>query len=316
MSFDFDAAVQAPFRMQPGLRRLAAGSAQLTPVEPGDAHLRAKIDAFGRHPERALLVADGFDPVPAVRALAGHAAAEHPRCFGFDGGTAAAHRLGIALHGAEVHADPAAGAVAAQAADVLRRLPAPWRLAALVSLAFAEDFAILDGASVRVPWIAVALPSHWAPEDKVGRHFAEVHAPVADNTLLVAAADALARLVSGRHRWERFVWTVTPQPRLNAHPALAPRACWTGHDPDGVAEQAYWRTERQTFLPVQAVQQAVFTIRVELQPLREAIDTPARARRLHDALASMSPQVLQYRGLHTVRDALLRWLAARAALRG
>ena len=33
--FDFDAAVSAPFRMQPGLRRLPAGSAQLTPLAPG-----------------------------------------------------------------------------------------------------------------------------------------------------------------------------------------------------------------------------------------------------------------------------------------
>ena len=31
MSFDFDAAVSAPFRMQPGPRRLAPGARQLTP---------------------------------------------------------------------------------------------------------------------------------------------------------------------------------------------------------------------------------------------------------------------------------------------
>jgi len=32
MAFDFDAAVGAPFRMQPGLRRVAAGCQQLTPL--------------------------------------------------------------------------------------------------------------------------------------------------------------------------------------------------------------------------------------------------------------------------------------------
>ena len=32
MAFDFDAAVQVPHRMQPGLRRLAPGAAQLTPT--------------------------------------------------------------------------------------------------------------------------------------------------------------------------------------------------------------------------------------------------------------------------------------------
>lgn len=316
MAFDFDAAVQAPFRMQPGLRRLAPGSAQLTPVGPDSAHHRAKLEVLGRHPECALVVAEGFDPRAALHALAQHAATEHPRDFGFDGDEAVAHRLGLALRRDEVVAGPVAGGPAAEAAEVLRRLPGRWRLAALLILAFAEDFAILDAAGARVPWIAAALPSHWAPEDKVGRHFAEVHAPVADNALLVAAADALSRLVSGPDRWERFVWTVTPQPRLGAHPRLAPAARWTAGRPDAVAAQAFWRTERQTFLPVPGARQAVFTILVEVSPLAEAIDTAACAKRLHDALASMSPAVLRYRGLDGVRDPLLRWLGERAALHG
>ena len=47
MSFDFDAAVQVPHRMQPGLRRLAPGAQQLTPsVVPNRGlarHLREKL---------------------------------------------------------------------------------------------------------------------------------------------------------------------------------------------------------------------------------------------------------------------------------
>jgi hypothetical protein len=105
-----------------------------------------------------------------------------------------------------------------------------------------------------IPWLAVALPSHWAPEHKVGRSFAEVHAPVADSQRIVGVAAHLARLVIGADRWERFVWTITRHPRLHAHPA-----------------------------------------------------------RVHDALASMSGEVLDYRGLAPVRDRLLRWLAARSA---
>ena len=57
MSFDFDAAVSSPFRMQPGLRKLQLGSAQLTPLAPGSAHQREKLavlpiarsDAAERH---------------------------------------------------------------------------------------------------------------------------------------------------------------------------------------------------------------------------------------------------------------------------
>ena len=76
---------------------------------------------------------------------------------------------------------------------------------------------------------------------------------------------------------------------------------------------AWWRTEHQTFIPLPAHAQAVFTIHVEVQPLADALDTPQRAAALHDAIASMSPAVLTYRNLAGVREALLAWLAQRAA---
>ncbi len=148
---------------------------------------------------------------------------------------------------------------------------------------------------------------------KLGLHFAQVHAPVADNGVLLTAGDALARLVSAATRWERFVWTVTPRPTLNAHPALQPAAAWRDADADGVAAQAWWRTERQTFIPVPRAALAVFTILVDNQPLAQAIDSGDKAQRLHDAIASMSPAVLRYRNLDAVHRPLLDWLARRAA---
>jgi hypothetical protein len=158
MSFDFDAAVSAPFHMQPGLRRLADGTAQLTPnvaPERGTAcHVREKLAVLQAFPTQALLSRDGFDARPALDALARHAAQEHPQAF-------------------------------------------------------------------------------------------------------------------------------------------------------------WWRTERQSFIPVDGQQQAVFAIHVEVQPLTRALADPGRAAPVHDALATMSPAVLHYRGLATVRDRLLRWLAER-----
>jgi hypothetical protein len=311
MGFDFEAAVQAPFRMQPGLRRLGPGAAQLSPSRPGSRHLLEKLTALGGPAPTALQCAAGFDPTPAVHAMAQHAAAEHPAAFAWDGMRAVAHLLGWSVQGSQVQA--CRDEAPAEVGRCLRALGPAWRLPALLALAFAEDLAILDGRSAIVPWLAVALPSHWAPEAKVGRHFAQVHAPVADNQLLLAAADGLARLVSAPTRWERFVWTITPNPRLNAHPLSMPQAGWPQGDDEAVLAAAHWRTERQTFLPVPGADQAVFTILVEITPLERAIDSAARAQRLHDAVASMSPAVLQYRNLAGVRDALLRWLARRAA---
>ncbi len=321
MSFDF-AAVTAPFRMQPGLRRLAAGSAQLTPNAPDAPALREKLEALARHPGAALLCADGFDPLAALAALERQAVAEHPGAWRVDpdGDGVEAPQLGWALRGGRPArtAGPAesaatSGDATAGIGDVLSALSPEWRRPALLALAFAEDFAILDGDSARIPWLAVCLPSHWRPADKVGRHFAEVHAPVADNRVLLAASEHLARLVTGDEPWERFVWTVTHHAALNGHPDRVPTERWhAADDADALAAHAHWRTEHQTFIPVPGRRQAVFTIHVDSRPLAAAIDTPERAAAVHAAIASMSAAVLEYRGLTDARERLLDWLARRA----
>jgi len=350
MSFDFDAAVRAPFRMQPGLRRMAPGAAHLTPLIPGSRHQREKLAVLSAFAPQALLAREGFDAGPTLLALCRHAAAEHPRSWAWDGRRAHALHLATAVEGDGDVVQTGTGrfGLGDEVARCLRGLPAPWRLAGLLSLAFAEDFAIVDARDGTVPWLAVALPSHWAPEEKVGRHFAQVHAPVADNALLLKASASLVQLVSGGTppprpsgagadapkvlldaqaddaanrtsadpamapgapaRWERFVWTVTDHPRLHAHPDRVARPRWQATPVD----RAWFRTERQTFIPLPDLGQAVFTIEVAVTPLAEAVADAHRAAALHAAISSMSDEVLAYRGLDGVREPLLSWLAARA----
>ena len=192
----------------------------------------------------------------------------------------------------------------------LAALPEAWRISGLLCLAFAEDFAVIEAASTRIPWLAVCLPSHWAPTDKLGRPFAEVHAPVADNRLLLQAASALARLVCEDGGWVRDVWTLTTLPSHDAHPRRRPAPPWPGGlGADELAACAWLRTEHQSFIALPDRSQAVFTILVEMQPLQAV--SPAIARSLHPALASMSPPVLAYRGLGPARDRLLDWLDRR-----
>lgn len=183
-----------------------------------------------------------------------------------------------------------------------------------LELAFEEDFAVLDGQAGTLPWLCVCVPSHWAPEDKLGLDFAALHAPVADNAALLAASRQLASLVTAGDCWERFVWTVSPSGRHDQHPRRHPRQPWpaTG-DADAFARQCWLRAERQVFFPVgHGTRQAVFAIHVMLQPLAQAVRAPGRARRLHDSLASMSQAVLDYKNLGPAREPLLRWLAPRA----
>jgi hypothetical protein len=158
------------------------------------------------------------------------------------------------------------------------------------------------------------VPSHWAPEEKLGLPFAAVHAPVADAALILAASQQLVRLATAGQCWERAVWTITPSGRHDQHPRRHARTPWPAtDDPAPFAAGCWLRSERQTFFPVgQGTRQAVFTIHVRLQPLVAAVDDAAKAQRLHAALASMSDAVLAYKGLAAARDPLLRWLASLA----
>lgn len=262
MDFDFQH-IAVPFRMQPGLARLAPGRGHLTPLAPDHplhAHKEQLVQAGG-----SRLCVPGFDPQPALEAIAQQA-----------------RREGLALEGP-------------------------------LELAFEEDFAILDGATGTLPWLCVCAPSHWAPEDKLGLSLAAVHAPVADNAMLQAGAAHLVRLATGGERWERWVWTISPCARHDQHPRRHPPTPWPDTaDPIEFAQACWLRVERQTFLPVPGLRQAVFTIRVQLQPLAQAVATAAVARRLHDSLASMTDAVLAYKNLAAAKPRLLSWLAFRA----
>jgi hypothetical protein len=311
MSLDFSAVI-APFRMQPGLRKLEPGRPQLTPLAPGSPVFAEKLGVLARHAGQALVSAEHFDASPALRALCKQAAAEHPQAFDSGPEGFAAHRLGWRVDGQGSVAQ-ADGAHAAAGACLLA-LPAPLRLPALLCLALHEDFAVIDGRNGTVPWLAVCLPSRWSPAEKVDRHFSEIHAPVADNTTLLAAASHLMKLVCAPQRWERFVWTLTPHARHDEHPARHPPYDWPADaGADALAAATWLRSERQTFIPLPEHEQAVFTIHVDVQPLAQAVTTREQAQRLHDALASMSDAVLAYRHLGEARVRLLDWLAQRAA---
>jgi hypothetical protein len=258
MDFAF-ANVAVPFRMQPGLRKLDPCDPQLTALEPDGVLYREKLAVMQAGQSRHAV--PGFDPAPALAAIA-------------------------------------------------RRLPADSPL----EIAYEQDFAVLDGETGTLPWLCVCVPSHWAPEEKVGLSFAALHAPVADNQMLIAASSQLVKLATSGECWERFVWTISPSARHDQHPRRHARTPWpSAPDLEEFGKHCWLRAERQTFFPVgQGTRQAVFTIRVMLQPLSQTAQAPAAARRLHDSLASMSDAVLAYKGLAPARERLLAWLALRA----
>lgn len=107
--FDFDAAVQAPFRMQPGLRRRAADAPVLTPCLPASRHLPAKLAVLAGTAADALLQQPGFDGRPPLARVAAALAQAHPAAWRVQGAT------WLALFGIHVDCAPLAQALAAPA---------------------------------------------------------------------------------------------------------------------------------------------------------------------------------------------------------
>lgn len=286
MAFEFDfASIRVPFRMQPDLQRIAAHEAQLTPLQSGSA----------LHAEK-LQLCQAAAGAPAVHSVPG-----------FDASAAL---------------QTAASGLPAPLRFRLPAAPSAWDMA----LAAEEDLCVIDGPHGRLVWLCVCSPSHWDPAGKVGQHFAAIHAPVADNAaLLTAAAPLLARITQGpaaQRYWRRQVWTLSPSPRYDQHPLRHPRTPWpappgacSANDARHFVSQCWLRWECQTLQPVlnadgSASTQTLFSIRVGLAPLVQAVQLPWQAKRLADALASMSDAVLAYKNLSAARAPLLAWCAA------
>jgi len=214
--------------------------------------------------------------------------------------------------------------------DASAAIAAVWRQAARdgisdlprdtpLALAFEQDLALLDLDSGIVPWMCVCVPSGWAPEDKIGGNLSAIHAPVADSAALNQRWPQLMRLLAGGDDWERQVWTISASPLHDRHPRRqAPRPWPHTDDLDAFASQCFLRTERQSFFPVPTVgggppRQLVFTIRVQLQALPDAVADAAGARRLQQALESMSDDVLAYKQLAPAHSRLVAWLSNRSA---
>ena len=279
--------VTRPFRMRPGLARLHAPSA-------------APASASDHAPAHSLFLRDSLAPV--YRAHKSQVLA-HEAAFtqvGTPHGPAleAIARAYAQETGVDVPADPTALATHLQ-----------------------EDFVVLydhPGGDMRTEFLSVSFASNWNPQEKLGLNFAAIHQPVADNALLQSGARGIIDMAFRQASMLRHVWLLSPSDDLSQHPAtrLQRRATWD----DALARaeqqgttllaQTTFRVERQTTLPLPDLQRGAFFIRVMVCPLLAVLEqAPQRRAELHEAIASMSDAVVDYRGMAAVRDRLLSELA-------
>jgi hypothetical protein len=155
----------------------------------------------------------------------------------------------------------------------------------------------LDAASL-------CFPSYWRLADKLGRPMADVHGPVAhyDEELAAKVDTFLQRLRPDRPVWRRN-WSIHDDPSYFLPDPTPPRDVTP---PDGL----YLRSERQTLRRLTSAEVVLFTIRTQQVPLAALADRPDVARRLADAIAHWSPDLIAYKGSHGALAAR-EWLATR-----
>jgi hypothetical protein len=153
-----------------------------------------------------------------------------------------------------------------------------------------------DAADAIATYLHVSLPTGWCPDCACGRSFLDIHAPVPERHAFAASnRRRLAQNLFGvdRRTTVRFVWTVTPDPRLDRrrcprglHPSVT--ASWAD------ATTAWFRVERQVIVPLSDAL-GVFLIRVYRHDVRMLTDAQRDA--LRRSVAAMDPALAAYKGL-------------------
>ena len=163
-----------------------------------------------------------------------------------------------------------------------------------------EDLVVMrragDAADAIAVYLHVSFPTGWCPDCACGRSFLDIHAPVPERHAFAASnRRRLAQNLFGgdRRTSVRFVWTVTPDPRLDRR--RCPRglhrsvtASWAD------ATTAWFRVERQVIVPLTDAL-GVFLIRVYRHDVRMLTD--AQRAVLRRSVAAMDPALAAYKGL-------------------
>ncbi len=157
-----------------------------------------------------------------------------------------------------------------------------------LSMGIEEDIAVMHKGKLEA--ISFCFPSGWIPTKALGKDFAFLHEPVADNDLLIKSSQKLSKYMCS-HSIQRWVWNVTTIKNLSNHPTIK-RPKLTSFD------ELYFRLETQISTPVDE-ETSLFLVLVEVVPLNKVWNS-----RILESINSMSDNVLNYKNLIEIKKYL------------
>jgi hypothetical protein len=177
-----------------------------------------------------------------------------------------------------------------------------------LSVQVQEDLAVVSRNNEGTNWLSaihLCYPNHWSVEEKIGRDFGTVHAPVAGMEKINQRSHAIVHQMITQKPMVRFAWGLSTDTQLNRHP----RSPVKGRIFDIEHPQLYLRIERQVIWGLPEFESALFTIRTYFRDCNVIKKDPILRFKLHLAIQSMTPESLVYKGLIESKNAILAWLA-------
>ena len=151
-----------------------------------------------------------------------------------------------------------------------------------------EDIAVMHKGKLVA--ICFCFPSGWIPSNELNSDLSKLHAPVADNELLIKSSEKLAKHMN-KQTIRRWVWNVTTISNLSNHPNIdRPKII----DFDSL----YFRLETQVSTPLDD-ESSLFLVKVDVFPLKKVWN-----EKILESINSMSESVLKYKNLIEIKNFL------------
>lgn len=177
------------------------------------------------------------------------------------------------------------------------------------------DFSIQDQRDGQL-WMdagIITTQADWSLDFDIGMNFFEWHGPVPLAHQAGVFERALKFLLNMQvgNPVRRLNWTMTINPRLDTSPENYHK--WgidrTTVTPENVGDKVHLRVELQGLWRLPRSNAILFSIRCYLIKMQEIVTVPKWGRRLPRVLATLPPEIADYKGLSRYRQMTIDWLS-------
>ena len=160
----------------------------------------------------------------------------------------------------------------------------------------------------------VTGPADWTIDFDLGMSFMEWHGPVplAHQQGVFDRALRFLLVLRQGDPMRRLNWSMTVNPRLDTSPETYPDwgADRSKLDRENIGSLLHLRVELQSLFRLPRSNGILFSIRTYLISFNDMATNPLWARRTSRVLASLPPELVEYKGLSRYRDLAIAWLGS------